>query len=89
MKKLVKVEEVEGEGLLGLMGETVILICEGYFYSGKLTGVNDSFVQLEEASIVFDAGEWTKNKGGKFQTKEALGRNLYVMTGKIESFMVA
>ena len=44
MKKIV---EVSGEGLEGLMGEQVTLFCMNYFYTGKLTGVNDNDVQLQ------------------------------------------
>ena len=47
MKKLVKVEEVQGEGLVGLMGENVTLFCMNYIYTGRLVGVNDTFVKLE------------------------------------------
>ena len=54
MKKLVKVEEVQGEGLVGLMGERVLLMCAGYFYEGKLVGVNETFVKLEDAGIVYE-----------------------------------
>lgn len=49
MKKLVKVEEIEGEGLLSLLGENVTLFCQIYIYSGKLIGVNDTCVLLENA----------------------------------------
>ena len=39
MKKIVNVQEVEGEGLVGLLGETITLFCLNYFYTGKLVGV--------------------------------------------------
>jgi hypothetical protein len=32
VKKLIKVEEVEGEGLVGLMGQRVTLFCLHYIY---------------------------------------------------------
>src|SRR3989442_11326366 len=44
----VNVEEVQGEGLVGLMGEQVTLFCLNYIYTGKLVGVNDSFVKRSE-----------------------------------------
>ena len=44
MKKLVNVVEVEGEGLVSLLGENVILFCMNYFYAGKLAGVNSDTV---------------------------------------------
>jgi hypothetical protein len=33
MKKLVKVEEVIGEGLLALMGQTVTVFCMNYIFN--------------------------------------------------------
>ena len=61
MKKLVSVTEVEGEGLIALLGERVTLFCLNYIYTGKLTGVNDSCVKLEDASVVYETGP-LKNK---------------------------
>ena len=46
MKKLVNVQEVEGEGLVALLGEKVILFCMTYFYAGTLVGVNTDTVLL-------------------------------------------
>lgn len=85
MKKLVKVEEVDGDGLVGLMGERVTLYCSAYIYSGKLTGVNDKFVLLEDAEIVYDTGAFS-SKG--WTTSEKYPNNLYVMIHSIESFSV-
>ena len=42
MKKIV--QEVEGEGLVKLLGERVTLFCANYIYTGKLEGVNESCV---------------------------------------------
>lgn len=83
MKKLVKVEEVSGEGLLGLMGETVTLFCLNYIYTGKLVGVNDSYVKLESAKIVYETGELTC---GSWKDAQALPNEWYVQIGAIESF---
>ena len=84
MKKLVQVQEIEGEGLESLLGERVLIICAGYFYEGKLIGVNDSFIKLDDAGIVYSTGTWSdKNYADiqKFHTKE-----WYVQRGLIESF---
>jgi hypothetical protein len=84
MKKLVKVEEVEGEGLVGLMGENVLLMCANYFYHGKLIGVNEQFVQLENAGIVYETGAWTTTQ---FADKQKIGpKYWYVTTRAIESY---
>ena len=83
MKKLVKVEEVSGEGLVGLLGEKVILFCLNYFYAGTLAGVNDTFVLLEDAKIVYETGPF---KDAAWKDAQAIGQPVYVMTDKIEAF---
>jgi hypothetical protein len=87
MKKLVTTTEVEGAGLLALMGERVLLMCNNYFYTGKLTGVNDEFVELEDPAIVYETGPWSDFK---FKDEQRLGTKIwYVRTMTIESFGVA
>lgn len=84
MKKLVKVEEVSGEGLIALMGENVILFCMNYIYSGKLVGVNDTFVKLENPHIVYSTGAFTDKK---FSDAQKLNVDEhYVQLSAIESF---
>jgi hypothetical protein len=82
MKKLVQVQEIEGEGLEALMGEQVLLLCGNYFYAGKLTGVNEKFVLLEDAGIVYETGSFADAKWKDFQK---IG-NVYVMVQAIEAF---
>ena len=83
MKKLVSVTEVEDEGLIGLMGQTVTLMCGCYFYTGKLVGVNDTFVKLEQARVVFETGPFNTKT---WQDAQALPGDWYVQTASIESF---
>jgi len=83
MKKLVKVEEVSGEGLLGLMGENVTLFCLNYIYTGRLVGVNDVFVKLEKAKIVYETGSFTDPN---FKDAQALPHDWYVQLSSIESY---
>lgn len=82
MKKLVKVEEIEGEGLTALLGEKVILFCMNYFYAGKLVGVNTDTILLEDAGIVYETGPFSDSKWKDFQK---IGE-LYVRTASIEAF---
>jgi hypothetical protein len=84
MKKLVKVEEVSGEGLIGLLGERVTLFCQIYIYTGKLVGVNDSFVMLEDAAVVYETGSFS-DKSWKDAQILPNGK-WYVQTNSIESF---
>lgn len=60
MKKLIEVTEVSGEGLESYMGERVTLFCMNYIYTGKLVGVNDQFVRLEDSFIVYETGAFNE-----------------------------
>ena len=87
MKKLVQVTEVEGEGLMALMGQKVLLLCANYFYTGKLIGVNDTFVQLEDPAVVYETGSWSDSK---FKDEQKLHtKTFYISTSAIESFGVS
>lgn len=83
MKKLIEVQEVEGEGLMSLMGEQVILFCMNYFYAGKLIGVNDTCVLLENGGIVYETGAFTDLK---WKDCQKVADKLYVKLEAIESF---
>lgn len=83
MKKLVAVQDVEGEGLMSLLGEEVILFCSNYFYAGKLIGVNDTCVLLENGGIVFETGAFT-DKG--YKDFQQIAEKVYVSINFIESF---
>jgi len=83
MKKLI--EEVEGEGLISLMGQVITLFCMNYFYTGKLIGVNDSCVLLKDPSIIYETGSYTEPD---WKDAQKLPNDLYVMTSSIESFGV-
>jgi len=83
MKKLVNVTEVEGEGLVALMGQTVTLFCSNYIYTGKLVGVNDNCVLLEAPKIVYETGAFTDKA---WKDAQALPNSWYVQISAIESF---
>ena len=83
MKKII--EEVEGEGLVSLLGETVTIFCAVYIYTGKLIGVNESCVLLENPKIVYETGAFNDKK---WKDAQELPNNWYVQTGMIESFGV-
>lgn len=81
MKRII--EDVAGEGLESLLGETVTLWCSNYIYSGRLVGVNESDVLLEDASIVYETGELN---AAKFKDAQPLPGPWYVRTSFIESY---
>ena len=81
MKRIV--EEVSGEGLEALMGENVTLWCMNYIYAGKLVGVNENDVLLENAKIVYETGALDAKK---FENDQSLPGPWYVRTSAIESY---
>lgn len=84
MKKLVQVTEVEGEGLLSLMGQRVTFFALNYIYTGTLTGVNDTCVCLEDAAIVYETGPLLDET---WKDAQKLPHPVYVMLACVESFM--
>lgn len=84
MKKVMNVVEVENEGLMALIGEDVMIFCMSYIYAGKLTGVNEECILLEEAKIVYETGSF-QDKG--YSDAQMLpGKKIYIMKRNIESF---
>ena len=82
MKKIV---EVSDDGLEGLLGEVVTLLCVNYFYTGKLTGVNSTCVRLDDPSIIYETGEWSLES---WYDSQKLPNTIYVQTAAIEAFGV-
>ena len=78
--------EVNGEGLEGLMGQTITLFCMSYFYTGQLVGVNTEFVKLKNPKIVYETGPFTLKEWADAQ--ELPNEFWYVRTEAIESFGV-
>jgi len=78
-----KIEEVENEGLIALLGKTVTLFCVNYIYAGKLIGVNKSCIKLQNAHIVYETGDFSAYS---FKDAQRLGKEFYVNTQAIESF---
>lgn len=83
MKKIVNVTEVDGEGLIGLLGERVTFFCMNYIYTGKLTGVNSSCVLLENPSIVYETGDFAS---ANWADAQKLPHSIYVQLSAIEAF---
>lgn len=84
MKKLI--EETDNEGLEKLLGEIVEVMCYRYIYHGKLTGVDDNEILIEDASIIFETGPYDKKD---YEDIQKLGRDVYVRTASIESYSLA
>jgi hypothetical protein len=84
MKQIVTVTEVEREGLEALLGQNVLLFCMNYIYTGKMVGVNSSFVKLESAKIVYETGAFSDKNYKDAQNLPT--REWYVQTSAIESY---
>ncbi len=82
----VEVEMVDGEGLTGLLGNKVLLLCMNYFYTGILEGVNETCVLLKDPSIVYETGPWTSDT---YKDAQKLPNDLYVQKSAIESFCLS
>lgn len=74
------------EGLEGLIGEVVTLLCFNYFYTSKLVGVNDHQVKLEDPKIVYQTGEWSAKEWSDAQALPT--KALYVRLVSIEAYGV-
>ena len=80
----VLVSEVENEGFASLLGKNVEIQTGIYIYAGKLVGVNDTCIKLDNAHTVFETGEF-KNK----KYKDAQLRSnpvLYIQCANIIAF---
>lgn len=83
MKKLKEVIEVENEGFIVLLGEVITVFSLNYIYTGKLIGVNETCILLEDPSIVYETGDFNT---GNWKDVQKLPNNLYVQMNCIESF---
>lgn len=83
MKKLIQIQEVEGEGLESLMGQTITLFCINYIYTGVLAGVNKTCILLKDPFIVYETGEFSSKS---WKDAQKLPNKLHVQTNAIESF---
>ena len=80
----VLVQECNKEGMESLLGQSVLLMCANYFYSGKLVGVNKTCVKLEDPKIVYDTGKWDQKDYSDAQSMNV--KYWYVRLSAIESF---
>ena len=83
MKVAVQVTEVAKEGFLALIGETITVFGAVYIYTGKLVGVNDTCIKLENPKIVYETGAFTEKH---WKDAQALPNTIYIQQGMIESF---
>ena len=83
MKVCKEVVEVTGEGLEGLLGQTVTFFCAVYIYTGKLVGVNATCVKLENPKIVYETGSFHDSS---WKDAQPLPNTIYIQLGMVEAF---
>ena len=83
MKKIV--EDVNDEGFDKLLGERITVFCMNYIYTGKLSGVNDTYILLTDPAIVYETGSFSDPE---WKDAQGLPNNLYVQLSSVESFGV-
>jgi hypothetical protein len=72
-----------------LLNENVLILCVGYFYIGKLTGVNDEFVELTDAYVLYYAEDFSPAKWKKENMDKLPGKVWNVQLESVESFGAA
>jgi hypothetical protein len=82
MKRII--EETDNQGLESLLGYRVLLICAGYFYEGKLIGVNEQCVELSDPSIIYETGSFSDANYADIQKLHV--KKWFVSVPMIESF---
>lgn len=83
MKTLVRVSEVECEGLISLLGKQVQIDTLTYIYTGILVGVNEKDLKLDKAALVFDTGALSDKA---YKTVEHVGFPKYIMLSTMTGY---
>ena len=76
-----EVEEVNN--LEDLVGKKYAFQCARYIYFGKVKTINAIYIELTDASVVYDTGEL---KAKEASDKQELPNNVFVMRNAIENF---
>jgi len=84
MKKIAQVVEVAEDGLESFLGEHIMVFCANYIYCGILDGINNTFIKLTDAHIVYETGSFADKS---YKDKQLLPSGVaYVMIHAIEHF---
>jgi len=83
IKDIIKEEDSLVKDLSELKGKLYTFWCTRYIYHGVVKEVNKSFITLENASVVFETGEYNATNASDIQK---LPHEANVMIQSIESF---
>lgn len=81
-EEVVTVEDTEG-GPVTLLNKNVVVMCTSYIWNGKLTGVNDKFIELTDPYLVYETGPWTSQEWRDAQ--KIPSNKIFVMLAQIET----
>ena len=81
MKRIVETDQ--DVGFEAMLGEGITLFCGVYIYTGKLAGVNDDHVELQDAKLVYETGALAD---GEWKDAQSLPGVWRVMKAGIESW---
>jgi hypothetical protein len=83
MKKIIEVDS-KTEGLEKLLGENVVIFCINYIYHGKLSGINDDYIVLDNPSIIYETGAFSEKEWDDIQSLNQ--KEWMIQKSAIESF---
>ena len=83
MKQLKQVVEVENEGFISLLGQQVEIRCNVYIYAGKLVGVNDTCIKLDNMAIVYETGP---HQDKAYKDAQKVGDGQYIQLAKYHAY---
>lgn len=81
MKKIIETDDTEG--FESLLGERITLFCLNYIYTGRLVAVNDTYLLLEGAAVVYETGAFSEQE---WKDAQALPNAWRVQKGAVESW---
>lgn len=83
MKVLTRIEEVNNEGFIALMGQTITVFCMNYIWTGELTGVNETQIKLTNPKIVYETGAFNTKD---WKDAQSLPNDVYIRVSAIEAY---
>ena len=76
----------KSQGLTEYMGKRITVFGVVYIYTGKLVGVDKTFLKLEDAAIVYETGPF-KEDDKKWKDAQSLPHSVLVKLSNVESVM--
>jgi hypothetical protein len=73
----------EVESLDELVGKVYLFQCARYIYHGKVKKVTSDYIELTDASVVFETGSYDSKEA---EDAQKLPNNIYVMRNALEAF---